>query len=157
MIGGICLIVALAAFSVLPVNYAGLALLIFGIALMVAEAFMPSFGIVGLGGIAAFAARSAVPVRPEQSDIPILSPGRSIAGLTALSAAFFLGVLGFAVRARRRPVRTGAEEMIGSTGEVVQWTDGAGRVRVHGGDLGGPVGRHACRRAKRYASSAARA
>ena len=54
VIGGICLIVALTALSVLPLNYGGLALLLFGIALMVAEAFAPSFGVLGLGGIAAF-------------------------------------------------------------------------------------------------------
>jgi membrane-bound serine protease (ClpP class) len=132
VIGGICLIVALAAFSVLPVNYAGLALLILGIALMVAEAFLPSFGIAGLGGIAAFALGALFLFDPDQSDIPIRASWPVIAGLTALSAFFSLGVLGLAVRARRRPVLTGAEEMIGTPGEVVQWDGGVGRVRVHG-------------------------
>jgi membrane-bound serine protease (ClpP class) len=114
VIGGICLIVGLAALSYLPVNYAGLALLVLGVALMVAEAFLPSFGIVGLGGIAAFAIGALFLFDPEQSDIPIQVSWPVIAGLTVLSAAFFLGVLGLAVRARRRPVLTGAEEMIGS-------------------------------------------
>jgi membrane-bound serine protease (ClpP class) len=132
VIGGICLIVALAALSVLPVNYAGLALLILGVALMVAEAFMPSFGIVGLGGIAAFAIGALFLFDPDQSDIPIQVSWQVIAGLTALSAVFFLGVLGMAMRARRRPVMTGAEEMIGSVGEVVQWAGSRGRVRVRG-------------------------
>jgi membrane-bound serine protease (ClpP class) len=132
VIGGICLIVALAAFSVLPVNYAGLALLILGIALMVAESFIPSFGIVGLGGIAAFAIGALFLFDPEQSDIPIQASWQVVAGLTALSAAFFIGVLGVAVRARHRPVLTGAEEMIGSPGEVVDWAGGAGHVRAHG-------------------------
>jgi membrane-bound serine protease (ClpP class) len=132
VIGGICLIVALAALSVLPVNYAGLALLILGVALMVAEAFIPSFGVVGLGGIAAFALGALFLFDPEQSDIPIEVSWQVVAGLTALSAAFFLGVLGFAARARRRPVLTGAEEMIGSVGEVVHWAAGRGRVHVHG-------------------------
>ena len=49
-----------------------------------------------------------------------------------MSAVFFMGVLGLAVRARRRPVVTGSEEMIGSVGEVVQWTGSKGRVRVGG-------------------------
>jgi membrane-bound serine protease (ClpP class) len=132
VIGGICLIVALAAFSVLPVNYAGLALLLFGIALMVAEHFLPSFGIVGLGGIAAFAIGALFLFDPDQSDIPIQASWPVIAGLTALSAAFTLGALGLALRARRRPVLTGAEEMIGAAGEVVDWTGGVGRVRVRG-------------------------
>ncbi|MFZ1105017.1 MAG: nodulation protein NfeD [Hyphomicrobiaceae bacterium] len=132
VIGAICLIVALTAFSVLPVNYAGLALLILGIALMVAEAFVPSFGIVGLGGIAAFALGALFLFDPEQSDIPIRASWPVIAGLTALSAALSLGVLGFALRARRRPVLTGAEEMLGATGEVMDWAGGAGHVRVLG-------------------------
>jgi membrane-bound serine protease (ClpP class) len=132
VIGGICLLVGLAALSVLPVNYAGLALLILGVALMVAEAFMPSFGILGLGGIVAFALGALFLFDPDQSDIPIQASWQVVAGLTAVSAAFFLGVLGLAMRARHRPVMTGSEEMIGSTGEVVHWADGTGRVRVRG-------------------------
>jgi membrane-bound serine protease (ClpP class) len=132
VIGGICLIVGLAALSVLPVNYAGLALLALGVALMVAEAFLPSFGVVGLGGIAAFAIGALFLFDPDQSDIPIQASWPVIISLTALSAVFFLGVLGLAVRARRRPVVTGSEEMIGNVGEVVQWTGSKGRVRVRG-------------------------
>ena len=132
VIGGISLIVGLTALSVLPVNYAGLALLLLGIALMVAEAFAPSFGLLGLGGIAAFALGALFLFDPEQSDIPIAVSWQVVAALTALSASFFLGILGFAMRARRRPVRTGAEEMIGLTGEVVYWDSGEGRVHVRG-------------------------
>jgi membrane-bound serine protease (ClpP class) len=132
VVGGICLLVALTALSVLPVNYAGLALLLLGIGLMVAEAFSPSFGILGLGGVVAFALGALFLFDPEQSDIPIRVSWRVVAGLTALSVAFFAGILGFAMRARRRPVRTGAEEMIGSTGEVVSWTGDEGYVQVHG-------------------------
>ena len=132
VIGGISLLVALAALSVLPVSYAGLALLLFGIALMVGEAFSPSFGILGLGGVVAFALGALFLFDPEQSDIPIRVSWEVVAGLTALSAIFFAGILGFAARARRRPVRTGAEEMIGSAGEVVSWTGDEGRVHVHG-------------------------
>ena len=132
VIGGICLIVALTALAVLPVNYAGLALLIFGVALMVAEAFTPGFGIVGLGGIAAFAVGALFLFDPAQSDIPIAVSWQVVAGMAVLSATFFAGVMGFAVRARHRPVRTGAEQMIGSVGEVVSWTGTAGRVHVNG-------------------------
>lgn len=132
VVGGISLLVALAALSVLPVNYAGFALLLFGIGLMVAEAFSPSFGVLGLGGVVAFALGALFLFDPEQSDIPIRVSWDVIAGLTALSAAFFAGILGFAARARRRPVRTGAEEMIGSTGEVVSWTGDGGRIEIHG-------------------------
>jgi len=132
VIGAISLIVALTALSVLPVNYAGLALLMLGVALMAAEAFLPSFGIAGIGGIVAFVLGALFLFDPEQSDIPIQVSWQVVAGLTAASAAFFLGVLGFAARARLRPVRTGAEEMIGSIGEVAHWEDGEGRIHVHG-------------------------
>jgi len=132
VVGGICLIVALAALAVLPVNYAGLALLLFGIILMMAEAFIPGFGVASLGGIVAFVIGALFLFDPAESDIPIAVSWQVLAGLTALSATFFAGVLGFAVRARRRPVRTGAEQMIGSTGEVVSWADNVGRVHVNG-------------------------
>jgi membrane-bound serine protease (ClpP class) len=132
VIGGISLLVALTALSVLPVNYAGLALLLFGIALMVAEAFSPGFGLVGLGGIVAFAMGALFLFDPEQSDIPIRVSWQVVAALTIISAVFFAGILASAVQARRRPVRTGSEEMIGSTGQVVSWLGGEGRVQIHG-------------------------
>ena len=132
VVGGISLLVALTALAVLPVNYAGLALVVFGIALMVAEAFTPSFGIAGLGGIAAFAIGALFLFDPEQSDIPIAVSWQVVVGLTALSAVFFVGILGVAVRARGRPVQTGAEQMIGSTGVAVSWDGNKGRVHVHG-------------------------
>jgi membrane-bound serine protease (ClpP class) len=132
VIGGISLIVALTALSVLPVNFAGLALLLFGIALMIAEKFSPGFGVVGLGGIAAFVLGALFLFDPEESDIPIRVSWQLVAGMAVLSAGFFMGLMGFAARARQRPVRTGAEQMIGSTGEVVSWAQDEGRVLVHG-------------------------
>src|SRR5262245_20937077 len=126
VIGAISLIVAMASLSILPVNYAGLALLLLGIMLMVAEAFVPSFAILGLGGIVAFVLGAFFLFDPDQSDIPIQASWQVVGGLTAVSAAFFLGVLGLAVRARQRPVLTGGEEMIGSRGEVLHWVGGEG-------------------------------
>jgi membrane-bound serine protease (ClpP class) len=132
VVGGICLLVALASLSLLPVNYAGLALLLFGIALLVAEAFMPGFGIAGLGGIVAFALGAFFLFDPSQSDIPIAVSWQVIAATTVLSTVMVAGVLGLAVRARQRPVATGAEEMIGSIGETLDWAGGEGRIQVHG-------------------------
>ena len=132
VIGGISLIVALTALSVLPVNFAGLALLLFGIALMVAEKFSPGFGVVGLGGIVAFVIGALFLFDPAESDIPIRVSWQVVAGMAVLSGGFFMGILGFAVRARQRPVRTGTEQMIGSTGEVVSWAQDEGHVHVHG-------------------------
>ena len=154
VIGGICLIVALTALAVLPVNYAGLALLLFGIALMVSEAFTPGFGIAGLGGIAAFAVGALFLFDPAQSDIPIAVSWQVVAGMAVLSAAFFAGVMGFAVRARHRPVRTGAEQMIGSSGRGRE-LDGNYRSRPRERrDCGRRDRNRASRRARRCAWSA---
>ena len=131
-VGGISLIVALTALAVLPVSFAGLALLILGIALMVAEAFTPSFGIAGLAGIVAFALGALFLFDPQQSDLPIAVSWQVIAGLTVMSATFFAGILGMAVRARRRPVRIGGNDLIGGTGVVARWVDGSGLVQVAG-------------------------
>ncbi len=133
-IGGICLLVGLTALSMLPVNFGGFALLLLGIALMVAEAFTPGFGMAGLSGIAAFAVGALFLFDPAQSDIPVRVSWQVIAGMALLSGTFFVGVLGFAMRARSRPVRTGAEQMIGSAGVVVSWAASKGRVHV-GGEL----------------------
>lgn len=126
VVGAICLLVALFAFQVLPVNYAGLALILLGVALMVAEAFVPSFGVLGLGGVVAFVIGS---IMLFDTDIPGLAIARPLIGaFTLLSAALFVLVLGMVLKARRRPVVTGAEEMLGAHGEVI---DEDGRVRVH--------------------------
>ena len=120
VVGSVSLIVALTALSVLPVSYGGLALLLLGIALMVGEAFAPSFGILGLGGVAAFVVGALFLFDPAEADFQFAVAWPVVASTAAVSAMFFAGVLGYALKARRRAVRTGAEEMIGSTGEVHQ-------------------------------------
>jgi len=99
---------------------------------MVAEHFSPGFGIAGLGGITAFVVGALFLFDPAEADVPIRVSWQVIVGMAILSAGFFIGILGFAARARQRPVRTGAEQMIGSTGEVVSWGGDEGRVQVHG-------------------------
>lgn len=127
VVGALCLLIALFAFQVLPVNYAGLALILLGVALMVAEAFVPSFGALGLGGMVAFVIGS---IMLFDTDIPGLAIARPLIGaLALLSAGLLVLVLGMALKARRRPVVSGAEEMLGAVGEVL---DANGRVRVHG-------------------------
>jgi membrane-bound serine protease (ClpP class) len=126
VVGAICLLIALFAFQVLPVNYAGLALILLGVALMVAEAFVPSFGALGLGGVVAFIIGSIMLFDTEVPGIAIARP--LIGAVALLSAALFVLVLGMVLKARRRPVVSGAEEMLGAHGEVI---DEQGRVRVH--------------------------
>ena len=130
VIGGISLLLALFAFQVLPVNYAGLALILLGIAFMISEAFVPSFGALGLGGVIAFVAGS---VMLMDTGAPGFALSLSlIFAVAACSAAFFILIIGMAIRARLRPVVTGAEEMIGLLGTASEDFDGTGHVLVHG-------------------------
>jgi len=130
--GAIALVLALYAFQALPVNFAGLALLTLGIAFMVLEAFVPSFGALGIGGAVAFVAGSIMLFRDEAGDIAVAVP--VIATFAILSMALFIGVIGYAVKTRRRQVVTGAEQMIGASAEVLEDFEGEGRVRVHSED-----------------------
>ena len=130
VVGAICLLLALYALQVLPVNYAGLALILVGVAFMVGELFVSSFGALGIGGIVAFVAGSVILFEPGLEGYE-LSLGL-IGGFTALSAAFFMGIATLAVRIHRRRVVSGREQMIGSLGEALGDFEGLGRVRVHG-------------------------
>jgi len=132
VIGGISLLLALYAFQVLPVNYAGFGLIILGMTFMVAEAFMPSFGILGFGGVLAFVAGSVILLDTDAVGFGISWP--LIATVTLVSVAFFLTVVGLALRARRRPVVSGKEELIGRTAEATTSFKNEGRVRVRGED-----------------------
>lgn len=130
VIGGICLLLGLFALQLLPVNYAGLALILLGMAFLVAEAFLPSFGVLGLGGAVAFALGAVMLI---DSDAPGWGvPLSLIAGLTLLSVVFVLVVAGMAARARRRPVVTGAATLVGTGGELVEFVAGEGWVLVQG-------------------------
>ncbi len=127
--GAICLLLALFAFQVLPINYAGLALIALGIAFMVAEAFMPSFGALGIGGLIAFVIGSIMLLDTGAEGFEISLA--LIGGVAATSFAFFVGVLGFALRARRRPVVSGREQLVGCGGEALEDFERSGRVLVH--------------------------
>jgi membrane-bound serine protease (ClpP class) len=130
LVGAISLLVALYALALLPINYAGAALVLFGIALMVAEAHIGAFGALGVGGVAAFVI-GALLMFPSRAPGFALS-GAIVAGAAIGSAALLLVVLTVLLRSRKRPVVTGAEALIGAEGEAVSWQDGEGRVRVQG-------------------------
>ncbi len=132
VIGVICLILALMALATLPIQYGALALVLLGIALMVAEAFTPSFGILGVGGLIAFIAGSIFLFDPAGADIDIAVSLPLIIAAAATSAALVFFVIGAALKARSRPAMTGTEELIGSTGRVIDWRGLTGRIRVHG-------------------------
>jgi membrane-bound serine protease (ClpP class) len=132
VIGGIALLMALAALSVLPVSYAGLALIVLGVALMIAELLTPGFLVLGIGGIVAFAIGSVFLFDPGNVTFTFGVSWPLVAAATATTAAFMFLVLGLALRARRRPVLTGVEEMVGSMAKVIDWSGDAGRVHVRG-------------------------
>jgi membrane-bound serine protease (ClpP class) len=128
--GSICVLVAMYAFHLLPVNFAGIALILLGIGFMVAEVFLPSFGSLGVGGVIAFAVGSVILIDTDVPEFAI--PYTLVAGLTAASAAFLILVVGMVLRARRRPVVSGREEMIGAAGEALEDLEAEGWARVHG-------------------------
>jgi membrane-bound serine protease (ClpP class) len=130
IVGAIALLLALFAFQVLPVNYAGLALILLGIMLMVAEGFAPSFGVLGLGGLAAFVFGSIILM---DSDVPGFAVSLSIIGGIATTAGLaLLGLIYMMMRSRNRPVVSGVEGMIGQSAEVVDDFTGRGKVFLDG-------------------------
>lgn len=130
VIGAIALLLAMYALQVLPVNYAGVGLILLGVILMVSEMFLPSFGALGIGGLVALVAGS---IMLFDSDVPgFAAPTRMIAGFAILSGGSFMAVLYMAVRARRRPVTTGEHELVGQQAVVVHDFTGRGHVRIRG-------------------------
>lgn len=132
VVGAISLLLALFAFQVLPVSYAGLGLIILGMSFMAAEAFVPSFGILGFGGVLAFIIGSVILMDTE-------APGFGISWalifvVALLSLAFFVAVVTMAIKARKRQIVSGREEMIGSIGEALESFAAEGRIRVHSED-----------------------
>jgi membrane-bound serine protease (ClpP class) len=128
--GGICLLLALYAFQLLPVNYVGLLLILLGVALMIAEALAPGFGALGFGGIAAFVIGS---IMLMDIDVPGYGVNLGIISGIAVSAAAILGATLYLLwRARRAPVVTGQDGLIGQTAEILEPIDSEGWARVLG-------------------------
>jgi membrane-bound serine protease (ClpP class) len=129
VLGAICLLTALFALQMLPVSYAGLGLVLLGLAFMVAEVFLPSYGSLGVGGVVAFAIGAVMLI---DTDVPGFGvPPALIGALAIVSALFVLLVVGIAVKARKRPVVTGDEGLIGSVGVVLEDVALEGWARVH--------------------------
>lgn len=130
VIGAICLVLGLYSLHQLPLDYAGLALMALGIAFMVAEAFTPTFGVLGLGGITAFVIGAAMLI---DTDIPAFQLSWTvIGGAAAFSGAFLILLIGYLWRTHGRKVESGAEQMIGSEAVVLDWSGGEGYVWAHG-------------------------
>ena len=130
VVGVICLLLAAYALQVLPVNYAGLALIIVGIGLIIAEAMIPSFGVLGIGGIAAFIFGS---IMMFDSGIP----GFSISVVFVIFLAIFAGLfllwlVSYLVRLRRRGATSGRASILGGIGTAMESFTGNGKVWIEG-------------------------
>lgn len=128
-LGAIALLLALYAFQVLPINYAGLGLILLGIGLMVGEAFAPSFGMLGIGGVIAFVIGSVILM---DTTAPTYQIALSLIGtFAALSALLFVFLIGMVIRSRRSAVVSGREEMIGAAAVALEDFAERGQVRAH--------------------------
>ncbi|MBI3375662.1 MAG: nodulation protein NfeD [Betaproteobacteria bacterium] len=126
--GVIALVIGMYALHLLPVNYAGLALIVLGIGFMVAEVFLPAYGSLGIGGVIAFVIGSVILI---DTDVPGFGVPVALAvGFAAASVIFLVVVVGMALKARRRPVVSGRELLIGSAAEVLEDFEGEGWARV---------------------------
>jgi membrane-bound serine protease (ClpP class) len=130
VVGAVSLLLGLYALHLLPVNYAGLALMAIGIGFMVAEVFVPAFGSLGLGGVAAFVIGAMMLI---DTDVPGYGvPLSLIVVLALVTVAFVVTVVRMAVGARRRPVVTGLRSMIGANGEMLDDATGTGWASING-------------------------
>lgn len=129
-IGGIALLLALYALNLLPINYAGAALVLLGIGLMIAEVHIGAFGVIGIAGVVSFGIGSFMMFN---SGVPgfELSVAVVVTAM-AVTAALFLLVLAMLLRSRKAPVVTGKEALLGAEGEALAWQQEEGRVRVKG-------------------------
>jgi membrane-bound serine protease (ClpP class) len=132
VIGAIALLLALYALHLLPVNYAGLALMVLGIAFMAAEAFLPAFGALGVGGLIAFVLGSILLI-DDETELPGFDiPYALIGGVAVASAGFLVFMLGLLAKSRKRAVVSGREQLVGAPGEALEDFSAEGWARVHG-------------------------
>ena len=124
--GVICLLLAAYALQVLPVNYAGLALIIVGLLLITAEAFVPSFGVLGLGGIVAIVFGS---IMMFDSGIPGFGISVSfVVGMAVAAGAFLFWLVTYLLKLRKRGAVSGSESIVGGTATAMEAFSGEGHV-----------------------------
>jgi membrane-bound serine protease (ClpP class) len=130
VIGAVCLLIGLFALQMLPVNYAGLALILLGLSFMVAEVFLPAFGSLGAGGVIAFVIGAVMLIDTDAQGFGV--PRALIVAVASVTALFVFLVAGLALKARRRPVVTGQEALIDSVGIALDDMDTEGWARING-------------------------
>ena len=130
VLGSISLLVGLYALNLLPINYAGAGLLLLGMAMMLAEAFLPSFGVIGIGGIAAFVIGSLLLFRGEAPGFEL--SWSVVIAAAVVSAGFLMIAIAAVLRAHRRTVAIGDAALIGKAAQVTRWDNDEGEVQVRG-------------------------
>jgi len=128
--GAVCLLLAAYAFHLLPVNYAGLALIVVGIGFIVAEVFFPTYGSLGVGGVAAFVAGALMLMDTGAGGFGI--PWSVVAFLAVVTAAFVFVVARMALKARRAPLVSGLTTLVGADGEMLDDCEGTGWASIRG-------------------------
>jgi membrane-bound serine protease (ClpP class) len=128
--GAVCLLLAFYALHLLPVNYAGLGLMIVGVAFIVAELHFPSYGSLGVGGAIAFITGALMLINTDVSDFRI--PWTLTAVLAATTAACIFILVRLALRARRAPIVSGVQSLVGADGEMLEDTGDSGWARIRG-------------------------
>ena len=132
VVGGLCLLLAFFAFQILPVNYAGLLLILFGLLLLVLEIKVTSFGLLAIGGVTSLVFGSLMLF---DTQVPELQIGLGfVLPLTLAFSAIVLFLVHIAVKAQRRRATTGDAGMLDEIGVALCAIEagGAGRVAVHG-------------------------
>jgi membrane-bound serine protease (ClpP class) len=130
VVGAICLLLALYAFQLLPVNFAGLALIALGVVLIIAETFVPAYGSLGIGGVIAFVIGSVVLMDTDMPGYGLSLP--LVVGVSLAAALVVVAIIWLALRARKRPLVSGREQMIGSDAVAITDFERQGLVRIHG-------------------------
>ncbi|MDM8569139.1 nodulation protein NfeD [Thiotrichales bacterium HSG1] len=129
VVGGIAILLALFAFQIMPVNISGIALILLGIAFLIGEAFVPSFGALGVGGLIAFIIGSVILIDTEVQDYTVSKP--LIGGFSVVTVAFFLWAVKVFIKIRTKQALGGHEEMIGEEGKCLTNDNNNLRVFVH--------------------------
>jgi membrane-bound serine protease (ClpP class) len=132
IVGVISLILAFYSMQTLPINYAGLALIIFAVILFLLDIKLASHGLLAIGGIVSLLLGSIMLIRPG-SDPDFIGISRTvIIASTAVTTLFFLTIIGLGLSAQRRKPVTGLEGLIGEIGETLEALTPAGSIRIHG-------------------------
>jgi membrane-bound serine protease (ClpP class) len=142
VIGAVAICVALYALHMLPISYAGLALIFLGITFVIAETFVPSFGALGLGGTVAFILGSVLLIDPDYESYRI--SWSLISAMAAFNVMLFLVGLNLALRSRRRPVQNGANMLMGASGKTLGLVEPRGQAMING-EIWSVYSKHAIR------------